>query len=81
MNSRRTRFRNGIEPILPTTSMMIFLSEMTMNDVAQVILALAFLTLASKSLIWAIRCPKDSANYKLPSIQIGSWGEKKRDER
>lgn len=47
-----------------------------MNDVAQIIVALALLTLSSKSLIWAFRCPKDSANYKLPSIQIGSWKEK-----
>jgi hypothetical protein len=51
-----------------------------MNDVAQVIFALAFLTLASKSLIWALRCPKDSANYKLPSIQIGSWREGQHDD-
>lgn len=60
--------------------MTIFLSEIAMNDAAQVIFALAFLTLASKSLIWAVRCPKDSANYKLPSIQIGSWKETKRDD-
>ncbi|KTE10067.1 hypothetical protein ATE71_12370 [Sphingopyxis sp. H115] len=62
-------------------SMMMFLSEIAMNDVAQVIFALAFLTLASKSLIWALRCPKDSANYKLPSIQIGSWRESNRDDQ
>lgn len=62
-----------------TPSMTTFLSDMVMNDAAQVIIALAFLTLASKSLIWAVRCPKDSANYKLPSIQIGAWKEKARD--
>ena len=61
--------------------MTTFLSEMAMNDAAQIIFALAFLTLASKSLIWAIRCPKDSANYKLPSIQIGSWKETKQGDR
>jgi len=56
--------------------MMIFLFEAGMNDAAQIICALALLMIASKSLIWAIRCPKDSANYKLPTIQIGSWREK-----
>ncbi len=50
-----------------------------MNDAAQIICSLALLMLASKSLIWAIRCPRDSSNYKLPNIQIGSWGEKNDD--
>lgn len=59
--------------------MMTFLFEIDVNDAAQIIFALAFLTLASKSLIWAIRCPRDSANYKLPTIQIGSWREKHDD--
>jgi len=44
-----------------------------MSNVAQVIFALAFL-------IWTIRCPRDSVNYKLPSIQIGSWKKTKPDE-
>jgi hypothetical protein len=60
--------------------MMIFLSEGRMNDAAQIILSLAVLALASKSVIWAVRCPKNSANYKLPSIQIGSWKEINRDD-
>lgn len=54
----------------------IFPSELAMNDIAQIITALAFLTLASKGLVWAFRCPKDSANYRLPNIQIGPWKEK-----
>ena len=57
--------------------MMKFLFEPPMNDIAQIIFALAILAAASKGVIWAFRCPKDSPNYRLPNLQIGIWKETK----
>ncbi len=50
--------------------MMTFLSEVQMNDAAQIILALAALMSSAKGIIWAIRCSKDSPNYVNPSFRL-----------
>lgn len=60
--------------------MMTFLFEAEVNDVAQVIVALAVFLVACRGMVWAFRCPSDSKNYKLPNIQIGLWKERQRDD-
>jgi hypothetical protein len=41
-----------------------------MSETAQIIVATAILMVALKGIIWVIRCPKDSPNYRLPPVQL-----------
>lgn len=55
---------------------MTFLFEAwTMSEPAQIITALAILMIPLKGLIWVIRCPRDSPNYKLPPLKLLGWRE------
>jgi hypothetical protein len=46
-----------------------------MSEPAQIITALAVLMIPLKGLIWVIRCPRDSPNYKLPPLKLLGWRE------
>jgi len=48
-----------------------------MSDEAQIILAIAALLLPLKGVIWALRCPKDSPNYRLQPVRLLWWREDK----
>lgn len=41
-----------------------------MSETAQIILAMAALLISLKGIIWVIRCPKDSPNYRLPTLTL-----------
>jgi len=41
-----------------------------MSETAQVIVAIAILMMALKGIIWVVRCPKDSPNYRLPPLRL-----------
>jgi hypothetical protein len=41
-----------------------------MTETAQIIVAIAILMVALKGIIWVIRCPKDSPNYRLPPVRL-----------
>jgi len=45
------------------------------SEPAQIIIAVAILMLSLKGIIWALRCPKDSPNYKLPPLRLIWWKE------
>ena len=44
-----------------------------MTEPAQIILAIAVLLGSLKGIIWVVRCPRDSPNYKLPRSQFSLW--------
>jgi hypothetical protein len=48
-----------------------------MAEPAQIIMAIAILLASLKGIIWALRCPKDSPNYKLPTLNLSFWRETK----
>lgn len=41
-----------------------------MSETAQIIVALAIPMVALTRIIWVIRCPKDSPNYRLPPLRM-----------
>lgn len=41
-----------------------------MSESAQIILAIAVLLGSLRGIIWVVRCPRDSPNYKLPRSRI-----------
>lgn len=49
-----------------------------MTDTAQIIIAAAIFMVSLKGLIWVLRCPRDSPNYRLPPLQL-PWIREGRD--
>jgi hypothetical protein len=41
-----------------------------MSEAAQIIASTAIPLVALKGIIWVIRCPKDSPNYRLPPLRL-----------
>lgn len=49
---------------------MYLFEDVFMSEAAQIIVAAAVFMVSLKGIIWVLRCPRDSPNYKLPPVQL-----------